>query len=94
VEKWTPRKKKGCGIVLGLNFLEDSYMKKSDYAHLGAKARLEQLQEEIAAIHKAFPGLKHTTPLTASIKRTRSQAQRKAEKRRVKAVSRARKAGK
>jgi hypothetical protein len=91
VEKWTPRRKKGCGIVLRLNFLEDSYMKKSDYAHLGAKARLEQLQEEIAAIHKAFPGLKHTTPLTASIKRTRGQAQ---GKRRPKAVSRARKAGK
>jgi hypothetical protein len=65
-------------------------MKKSDYAHLGAKARLEQLQEEIAAIHKAFPGLKHTTPLTASIKRTGSKAQ---GKRRPKAVSRARKSG-
>jgi hypothetical protein len=66
-------------------------MKKSNYAHLGAKARLEHLQEEIAAIHKEFPGLKHTTPLTAPIKRTRSKVQ---GKRRAKAVSRARKAGK
>ena len=69
-------------------------MKKSDYAHLGAKARLEQLQEEIAAIHKAFPGLKHTTPLTASKKRTGSRTQRKRKNRKMKAVSRARKAGK
>jgi hypothetical protein len=66
-------------------------MKKLDDAHLGAKARLEQLQEEIAAIHKAFPGLKHTTPLTAPARRTASK--RKAA-RRGKAGSKARKARK
>jgi hypothetical protein len=73
------------GIVLAAHVVR-TYMKKSDYAHLGAKARLEQLQEEIAATHKAFPGLKHTTPLTAPLRRAGGKRRAKAKSSKAKST--------
>jgi hypothetical protein len=62
--------------------LESPTMKIRDYAHLGAAARLEQLQAEIAKIHREFPGLKRTTPLgmTSTKKRSARSRQRAKKK--------------
>lgn len=66
-------------------------MKLRDYAHLGAKARLEQLQEEIAQIHRDFPALKHTTAQTAPNRSAWTPKQRTGVSKRMKAVRKARK---
>lgn len=66
-------------------------MKIRDYAHLGAKARLEQLQEEIAQIHRDFPALKHTTAQTAPNRSAWTPKQRTGVSKRMKAVRKARK---